>query len=246
MELLAVVRALWRRRFLVAAGVILSIAAAVALGGAPPASSGVAWTRVVLDTPKSQLVSSAPKAADSLPWRTNLLIHLLDTEQMKQQLATKVGVPIDQIGVVDSELLSPQVGASLPHKAGEAAAISYAPYALTATMPNDSLPMIAIEAAAPDAAGAKKLATAAVDVLAAQSSQAGTYSSPILTGGVNETEGFTISRAAPLHARTIVTKSLPVKGIGAALFLLISWCCAITILPLLAHRVLRRRSVQPA
>ena len=69
MEALPLVRRLWHRRLLLACGVLAAIAIAVVVGLRPAAKTGVAWTRVALDTPKSQLVDSSPSGADTMPWR---------------------------------------------------------------------------------------------------------------------------------------------------------------------------------
>ena len=54
MEILPVLRLIWRRRILLVIATVAAIAVFVGLGGTKPASSSsaVAWTRVTLDTPK--------------------------------------------------------------------------------------------------------------------------------------------------------------------------------------------------
>ena len=50
MELLPLVRKLWRRRLLLVAGGVVAIALALAVGSSPASSSALAWTSVALDT----------------------------------------------------------------------------------------------------------------------------------------------------------------------------------------------------
>src|SRR6266542_1863882 len=128
MEVLPVLRVLLRRRRLIGAGALVAIAVALAIGRPAPTSSAVARTRVALDTPASQLVKSAPAGADTLPWRASLLAHLMATEPAKGQIAQSLHVRRDQVAVVDVALSVPQIEASLPQSAAEAAAITYAPY----------------------------------------------------------------------------------------------------------------------
>ena len=120
MEILRVVRLLWRRRVALALG-LLSAAALTLVGGrTEPTSSGVASTRVVLDTPKSQLVDSAPAGATSLGWRASLLAHLVASDGAQRQVAVRLGVPVDQLAVVDPLLAVPAVPASLPKNVADA------------------------------------------------------------------------------------------------------------------------------
>ena len=146
MELIPPIRRLWARRVPLAVAFLLAIAATVAVGPPPKSVSAVAWTQVSLDTPDSQLVDSTPKGADSLSWRASLLMHQLATDDSRRRLASALGVRVDEVAVVDPVLDQPQVPASVPQHAADAAAVSPAPNVLTVEMRNSSLPVIAIEA----------------------------------------------------------------------------------------------------
>lgn len=104
MEVLGLLGLLWHRRRLMLVGLLVAIAAAVAVGGTKPASSGFARAQVLIDTPKSQLVDSAPAGADTLAWRAKLLAHLATAEPEKRQLAAAVGIRPDELAVVDPDL----------------------------------------------------------------------------------------------------------------------------------------------
>jgi hypothetical protein len=245
MELLPLLRLIWRRRLALGVGVVVAVALAIVIGAPPAGLSVVAWTRVDVDTPTSQLVKSAPGGADTLPWRASLLVHLMRTDSVQRELAHRLSVRPDQVAVVDPDLAMPEVPASMPIAASDAAAVTVAPYVLTVRMANQFLPVISLEAAAPDGAGAKRLAAAAVALLEAQSSSSDTrYSSIIKTGaGAPETyQGFLVSQVAPIRAKPVVASTMPVKQLGAPLCLFGLWAAAVLLLP--GRR--RRPSIAPA
>jgi hypothetical protein len=239
MELLPLARGLWRRRLLITAGAVVAIAIALGLGSPPPTTSAVAWTRVSLDTRTSQLVETTPRGADSLPWRASLMRHLMATDAMQRQLAQRLGVPPDQVQVVDPILAEPKVPASLPLRAAEAAGVSAAPYVLTVAMKNSSLPILSLEGAAPDPSRAKRLVEAAVQGLEAQAPSDGKYSSPIETVGSPWFEPFLVQDVTPVRAKTVVTHDPPIKSVGVPAFLFLAWCVCVAFMP----RGRRRRLV---
>ena len=233
MELIPPLRALWRRKLLILPGVLCALAfGALVAHKTAPSSLTVASTRVLLDTPKSQTVESVSDAGGSLPWRASLLVHLFATTEMRKELAARTGIPAYEVGVVDPELAVPLVEASVPQKAGDAAAAVSAPYVLTPQIVNQSIPMIALEAAAPTVAGARKLAAAAVAVLKAHGSAGGTYRSAIYTGGdSNVLERFDAVQVAPIRSRVTVKSTGPIVGGVAGFFVLVCWCAGLVVLP---------------
>jgi hypothetical protein len=247
MELLAILRAIWRRRLLLGAGLVVAVALAVAVGGPPASSSAVAWTRVNLDTPTSQLVKSAPGGADTLPWRASLLVHLMATDSTRRRLARRLQVRPAEVAVVDSALALPMIPASMPTAAAEAAGMTVAPYVLTVTLTNPFLPMIAIEAAAPDDARARGLAAAAVATLESESSVSDArYSSKVLTGGgvAQKPQQFLVQQVAPIRSKPVAQRVLPAKQIGGPMILFGLWSACVLLLPWLLRR--RRPRVVPA
>jgi hypothetical protein len=255
MELVSLLRVLWRRRLLLAAGAVLAVAAAVVVGGGTPSVSHIAWTRVQLDTPRSELVDSNPGGADTLSWRASLMTHLMLTEPVKHRLANALGVPEDQVAVVDPKLAMPLRGASLPKNAAEIAAINYAPYVLTTYLGVTALPMISIEAAAPDRASAVKLANAAVEIFKSQEQPVGTslddatatgpdpFKSP---GDAFVLQGFVVNDIAPVRTKVLTTGAGPAMAIAAGVFVFGAWTFGVLVLHLLLRRgILIRRRVQP-
>jgi hypothetical protein len=234
MELLPILRLIWRRRLLLGAGLVVSLALALGIGGPPPSSSALAWTRVNLDTPMSQLVNSAPGGANTLPWRASLLVHLMATDATQRQLARRLRVRPDEVVVVDTAVELPIVPASIPVAASEAAQVTGAPYVLTVALTNPILPTISIEAAAPDGAGAKRLAAAGVAILESQSSLSDArYSSKILTGGgvALKPQQFVVQQVAPIRAKPVTQRVISPKQIGPPLVLLALWTAAALLLP---------------
>jgi hypothetical protein len=219
MEIVQVVRALWRRRLALTLGLLAAAGVGIARGGTPPASSGVAFVRVALDTPRSQLLTPAPTGVGTLPWRASLLSHLVASDPVKQQVARKAGIRLEQLAVVDPALTVPAVPASLPKSAAAVAAIDPAPYVLTVYLSNGALPIISIGTNAPDRRAATRLAAAAAGVLEADASSAR------LPG----LQRFVVQRVTPIHARTLVTKSPPTKSAAIAFVLFAMWCACVAL-----------------
>jgi hypothetical protein len=248
MELLPILRALRRGRLLIGAGVVAALLLGFVFGRPTPTSSAVAHTRVALDTPHSQLVADDPAGADTLPWRTSLLTHLMLTESTRNELARRIGVRPYEVAVVDAYLYAPKIAASMPTNAAKAAATTGAPYVLTVSLPKDSLPIISIDTAAPDRAGAVRLAHAAVDVLKAQASLGGSYESLIKTDSADapRLQRFVVDQVAPVHVKRVAGSQPPMKALGGIAFMLIAWCLGVTLLPRLARRrkIVAAQSVQ--
>lgn len=236
MEILHVLRTLWRRRLAAALGVLLAAAVVLAGGHGAASSVGVAYTRLALDTPRSQLVHADPSGADTLGWRASLLAHLAATDATKAAIARRAGVPAGQVAVVDPTLAVPAVPASLPKGVAEATAAVPQPYVLSVHEPDGSLPIVAIDAAAPDRAAAGRLARAAAGVLESEGSAA----------GVQGVQPFVIQGVAPIHARTVVSGGGLLRSLAMAAFVLVAWCAAVALGPRRSGRVPARRRVRAA
>ena len=248
MEILPVLRLIWRRRLPLAAGVFGAVAILVALGGTKPVTtpSAVAWTGVALDTPKSQLVDVAPSGADTLAWRASLLTHLMATESSTQELARRLGVGNDQVTVVDPALALPLVPTAMAQAAATASQ-TVAPYVLTVSVESDTLPVISIEAAAPHRADAERLADAAVAVLESQASPGGHFISQIVTGGKGfRRQAFVVEQVAPVRVKLLQATALPIKAIGASFFVFLVWSAGVLVLPGLSRRIRAYGGAVPA
>lgn len=159
-------RQLWRSRRLVAIVGVFALVVSVALTcklSLPPKPKsytvGIATTKVLLDTPRSQVVEVAPKGSDMLGSRASVLANLMVDGAIQADIAKRMGLPA-------KKLLTSTQGAP-----GTDTAPSLGPssYALTTGVLTDSdltqLPIIKIQAQAPDVAKAAKLADASVSAL---------------------------------------------------------------------------------
>src|SRR3954447_26800289 len=97
MELVAVMRILWRHRVAVVLGAVV----AVGLGAmALPKSSSTIGTgslRVYLDTPLSQTVDAHSPSLWTLTWQAALLGDLMGEDGLRRRVADEVGVPADRL-----------------------------------------------------------------------------------------------------------------------------------------------------
>jgi hypothetical protein len=156
-----ILRDLWRRRILVGCAALLAVLAGTAVAyriSFPPKLEsrkyevGVATTRILVDTPSSQVVEVAPKGSDTLGVRANLLASLMVDGVVKTAIARRAGLRPDQLEGAG------QNGA--PPKGGPRANVLTA-RVLTNTVGLE-LPIIEIGTQSPDPAQAARLANAAV------------------------------------------------------------------------------------
>lgn len=230
MEILPIAKTLWRQRLLVALGLALAVGLALTLG-VSTSSRGVAQSRLVLDTPTSQLIHTDPVGADSLPWRASLMAHLPRAEDMRRRIAAEAGVPPAQLAVIDPTFREPEVAASLPKGAAEADAITAAPYLLTVEMTDEVLPIVTILAEAPDRRRAARLDLAAAEVLKSLAPPPDARRT-----GPRALQAFVVEDVGPVRSKTLETVSY-VKPVGAAVVVFGLWCVALV----LAARLMRPR-----
>ena len=169
MELVALLRVLWRFRLAVAAGSLVAVALGVVAIRGTTQHLGVASMRVMVDTPRSQTVDVAPNGAETLQWRTELLADLMAYEPFREDIARRMDIDEDALSVSTPYLSVPEVPAPLASAAVDAAAAdSPEPYhvEIQAASP---LPMIGIDVRAPDRDAAGRLAEAAAAAMSASS-----------------------------------------------------------------------------
>jgi hypothetical protein len=167
MDTVTILRDLWRRRLLVVGVYLLALLAGTAviynISCLPPKLEsrkydvGVAVARILVDTPSSQVVEVAPKGSDTLGVRANLLASLMVDGVVKSAIAHRAGLqPHQLVGVTDAATVpSPVTTATGPRSSVLTTKV------LTNTG-GDQLPIIEIDAQAPDRAGAARLAAAAI------------------------------------------------------------------------------------
>jgi capsular polysaccharide biosynthesis protein len=170
MELVTILRELWHRRALVLIAAVLSFAVGLHMTQRvslmPPKLQskqfrvGLASTHVLLDTPDSQVVDLEPKGADALGTRTGLLANLMTSGPVRELIARDAGISQDQLLATSPSTTGLAVPTLLSQKAAESAK---SPEAYILTVRADAeLPIIAIDAQAPNAEKARKLADAAI------------------------------------------------------------------------------------
>jgi hypothetical protein len=173
MELVTILRELWRHRLLVIAGALLAISlgtiAAYRVSLAPPALHsrqfhvGLASTHLLIDTPDSQVVDLDPAGADALGTRTALLANLMVSAPVRTIIAQDAGLSPDQLLATTPSTTGMAVPTLLSQRAA-AGLSSPEAYILTVNV-EGNLPIISIQAQAPNAKAATRLADAATSGL---------------------------------------------------------------------------------
>ena len=224
MELVTILRVLWRRRWLVVVGLLLSCAVGFKLSHGRETSSGLAWGRVVVDTKKSQLVDTTPYGAASLPWYAATLSGLTADPAVSGDIARAAGIRADEFAVMDSGLGTPIDDTSLAKAAADAARISPQPYVLV-TRALTGLPVISFEASAPTPAEAAKLVDAAAENVA----------DGVTVSHTMQQQPLVIHRSGGVHQVEVKTDPGLLLGIGAAATLFLLWCLALPLAPGIAR-----------
>ena len=163
MDTVTILRELWRRRLYVVGVCLLALLAGAAVIQTKY-EVGVATAQILVDTPNSQVVEVAPKGYDTVGVRANLLASLMVDGAVKSAIAARAGLQPNQIVGVDnaanyaSATSAPPPPVSTP--SGPRA------FVLTTQVPTDSvgdeLPIIQLDAQAPNSAEAARLAEAAI------------------------------------------------------------------------------------
>jgi hypothetical protein len=169
MDTVTILRELWRVRHVVVIIAVLASLAGTAvifkISFPPKLESrryevGVATARILVDTPSSQVVEVAPKGSDTLGVRANLLASLMVDGVIRSTIAKSAGLQPNQlIGVTDA------VTDQTPTQPTPGRRAFVLKTQVLANSSGDQLPIIEIDAQAPDRAQAARLAGAAVSGL---------------------------------------------------------------------------------
>ena len=245
MELVDLGRVLWRRRLLVSVGLVLALLlVGKTLTKPRPAGSVMSWTRVIIDTKRSQLVTPDPDGMDSLIWRAHLLADQMTSQADADAIARGAGLEPDQVRVQEPLLYASTVATPLPVAAQKAASIVYEPYVVTLQYAWN-LPVIEVDAVGPDRATTVRLATSASNVLAAAATPspgeiAASAPTAMVTSAAQDgklpadqevVQQFTARPAAAVQTRVVPARSGRMKGIMLAAFVLVLWCIVVPLLP---------------
>jgi hypothetical protein len=237
MELIAVMRLLWRRRVLLVAGAVLAVGAAVMMGPSPTPPRGFAMTRVLLDTSRSQLAADAPLlTSETLPWRATLAAETLGTEANRSAIAARAGIRPDMFDITDITLTIPTIPASLPRAAAESAFSESKPYGID-VYTDDIVPLISISANAPTRAEAVRLAESTVAALRSY------VEAPANT----ERMALSVRTTSPVNSVAIPAGHGRKKMAAIAVILVCMWIGAVALMPI-AFDAARRtlRGAEPA
>lgn len=225
MESVTILRELFRLRLaVVVAGVIsLLIAYAIAFGlSFPPQSRsytvGIASARILVDTPNSQVVEVAPKGSETLGSRANVLANLMVDGEVKDAIAREAGLRSEQL----------VAGSLSTGGAEEQQTLDKSSFSLTTGVVLNSdmaeLPIIRVEAQAPDTERAIALADAAVTGL-------GNYlDSRAKSQRIDDTRRLQVSGLGRAQGHEAARGNGKVAAIAAAVFVFVSGCVAILLI----------------
>jgi hypothetical protein len=164
-------RDLWRTRTAVALIAVMALLAATAVMyrvtfpgkiESRRYQEGVATIRILVDTPSSQVVAVSPKGSETLGMRANLIASLMVDGVFKAAIAKRAGVaPNKLVGIAENdEAADTKPDGPLPKRG-----VDVLRTRVIQDIDGNQLPIIEIETHAADAAGAGRLANAAVEGL---------------------------------------------------------------------------------
>ncbi len=239
MESVTILRALTRRPLLLGLG--LALALAVGLLGAyrvstsPPfltgkaVESGFASQRVLVDTPESLVADAQAKGATAIVIRATILADLLTSDATKARIAGALGVAPSEVGAIASTIAVPQTETPLAKAVLEANRPSR-PYVVSVGL-EAGQPILALQAAAPDPGGARRLIGATVAALTAAGRNAAPARGPVR-----------VKRLDAAEVGAMQVGGGKKKAALAALAVLVLWCIGLVAL----EGVAQRRRALPA
>jgi hypothetical protein len=228
MELLNVLKLLWRRRFVVGLGAVVAVLVGAAASGVLPIRSaagesevaGEALARVLVDTPDPLAGTVQPTGADTIQRRTVLLADLMTSDRMKSTIAKRAGRRAGEVVVVELSDSEPTVPGELPERAATAATTVATERYVLDVRTDAAVPIISIGASAPDARSARILAEEAVDALRSVTARPS-----------GRKAGVEVQPLGVVRAREVAGDSDPrVRvGLAAATLVFAMWCGAVVV-----------------
>lgn len=247
MELIAVLRVLWARRWLVGSAFIVAVAIGVLMTynvslGVPPKLDrkqhliGQASAQVLIDTPSSQVANLAPTIdPNALYTRASLLADLMGTAPAQQAIAARLGIPVWDLSVTP-----PPTSIAVPIKAtplalaGTRVGAARSRWQLAINV-DPNLSIIAFSAIAPSPGQAGQLTNAAIAVLRERVKLA-------MTGQkVPALQQVVVNVIDPSRGGVLATGPRKLYGIAAALVVFFLSCFAIVVGSGLRRRVSDRQ-----
>jgi hypothetical protein len=231
MEAVSIARELWARRRLVGLVAILAIVAGLfvtcRISLMPPGLAsrsydvGVATSRMLVDTPSSQVVAVSPKGSETLGARASLISALMTDGAVKADIARRVRLPVKHL-IATAESGGTAQGDNPAPKLGPRSHV-LTTRVLTNTV-GEQLPIIEIEAQAPDIASATALVLGAVTSLQQSLDQRAA------SEGVPQARRLRVTALGPPEVRDATRGTRKVLGVAAALFVFAAGCAALVML----------------
>jgi hypothetical protein len=225
MQTVTILRQLWRNRVATALIAVLSVLAGVLVvyKVSLPAKLesrqydvGVATARILVDTPESQVVDVSPKGSDTLGIRANLLANLMVDGVVKAAIAKRAGLSPNQFYGVAESATDP--AAETPPKNPREAMVLRTKVLMTPD--GDRMPIIEIEAQAPDTKGARMLADASIAGLSDY------LNTKAAEDHVVDARRLRVSGLGVAQARVAPRGPRMVYGLATAIFLFLLGCTA--------------------
>lgn len=229
MELIDVLRVLARHRLALVVGLLVAIAAGLAVqyrvSLSPLALSErvstttTAQTRLLLDAPdKPSAVDLDPGVADTLGLRAGLLADLLATDAVREEIARDSGVPPSELAVLPPASASPSLPVPLAVAAVEAAQVTTEPYTL-AVAADASIPIVSLRVVAPDAASAKRIAAAT-----------STAYERLVATRLGKPSRLSVERLGRIRTETTVDRLPRAVGLAAVIAVFTMWAVGLVLL----------------
>jgi capsular polysaccharide biosynthesis protein len=236
MEVAIHLRELWRRRVLVGVVAILAVLVgmmiAFRVSVLPPKLEsrsyevGVATARMLVDTPESVVVGVSPKGSETLGTRASLLSTLMTEGDVKADIARRVGLRPKQLEATAE--FGAESGEAPPQPKPGPRSQVLTTRVLTNTV-GEQLPIIEVEAQAPDAKAAVALAAAAVTSLSES------LDSKAASEDVKETRRLSVSPLGPPKVQEAGRGPRGVLGLAASIFFFVAGCGLILLFLALAR-----------
>jgi hypothetical protein len=229
MELVAILRLLWRHRLLVLGAGLIAMLVGLSLVyriGVPPKLEsrhydvGIGSATALVDTPNSQVVDLGGDTGSdiaTLSARAGLLASLMTSSPIKDEIAARSGIKAEQLITGSASATGASSGADGKQQGPEA----YVLRASIASVDSGQIPIISVKTQAPDAAAAGRLANDAVTLLQEHiRTTAGSDKVPVGRRVV-------VRQLGPANAGTESRGPSPMLGLLAAFFVFAAGCGAI-------------------
>jgi hypothetical protein len=220
LELIAMLRDLWRFRGFVAVAALVALCIGWITAfrpSFPPEGRhytvGIATARILVDTPRSQVVEVAPRGSEMLGSRASVLAQLMVDGQLKADIARRAGLPRAKLSTRTQGAPGEELA---PTPAGPDAYVLTTGVLLNSDLAQ--LPIIKAEAQAPNPAQAAMLANAAVEGLSDY------LDSKAATEQVPDRQRLSVSGLGPAQAHEVTRGTSAAVTLALTLFAFLAGC----------------------